>query len=468
MNTTVWRKLSSRLGLNIEGDETRRFRKARITMLALLANRALNIGVKFAIIPLSLSVLGREFYGAWLILLSFASWFNMSDAGMSSALMNHLSGAIGRDDRAAIKSLVSTGTILLTVIGLVISAVGILAVFVAPVEQVLGLRDISFQLDIRLTAALLLTVNIGFLSRRLPDVILSSKQQGYWGALSDSIEQLAALISVTILYFQSDRLIALVGGQPLVWFALAVTIPPAIGDASLWILVWKRFGHDFVPSIGAFSRPILRVVFRDGWAFFTGMWGELLVIQTPIIVIGQALGASAVPLFAIPYQLFFSAYAAINMIATPVWPAIAEANAVNDRAWISRSFQRILKESMALACVAFCILAIASPFIIKHWVGFQYVPSWPFVFALACLFIQWTWNYVFVVLLTALGFIWFRVLSVIAFGILNVILDILLIRRFDVFGVAVGMNLAMLLTQTWGLLFIVHRYCKWAIHKKAV
>ena len=199
----------------------------------------------------------------------------------------------------------------------------------------------------------------------------------------------------------------------------------------------------------------------NGLTFFVGTWGELLVLQTPNIIIAQLLGAATVPLFAIPFQLYMSAYVLLNSIATPLWPAYAEARANDDFAWIRRTHWRVMKESLFLAFLGFLILGLTGAWLIRFWVGPEYVPPIFMSLIFTIQFIQWTVNYVFVILLTGLGFIRERTGIVLVFGLFNILFIVVFTNIFGLIGVALGLFFAMFLTQTWFLPWITFKKAKW-------
>lgn len=450
--------LLGKLGLAKLSDERNsvRFRQARLTSVAQLANRILNTLVKFITIPLAVTILGREEYGVWLTLLSLVAWLSVSDLGLPAALINPLAQAIGKDDSKRTRELISTTFFLLSGVGLVIGGLCIGLALVLPLERILGLNDPTFSWDVRLATIVVVAISLGALVLRLTDAITLAMQKGYWGAIEDSVALLISLLCLVSLKIR---------GGGLTEFALAITLPSLFGRLGLWGFLIYRFGQDFAPHIRNISRQALRNVGVDGLTFFAGTWGELLVLQTPNIVIAQLLGAAAVPLFAIPYQLFYSAYVLLNTIATPLWPAYAEAKSKHDWRWIRLTHWRVMRESMLLALVGFTILFVGSSLLIQHWVGAEYVPPMILLAILALQFIQWTWNYVFAILLTGLGFIRERVGIVLVFGVLNVILSVALTQKFGITGIAASLFVSMLLTQTWFLAWVIFRRAHWVFDK---
>ena len=429
-----------------------RLRQARKTSLAQIVNRIITTGVGLASIPLAIAILGREEYGVWLIMVSFITWFSMSDLGLPSALMNPLAAAIGLGDSKRIRDLVSTSSLLLAFIGIGVAAIGCVFVLLLPVEQLLGMTNPQFSPPVRWAIVWLVLFNIATLPLRLSGVMALSMQKGYWTAIEETLAELVVLAGLVGL--------RVLGGN-LAMFALVVSVPMAAGRLLLWLFICIRFGTDFAPRLRNWSRQMVKNIMPNGAAFFVGSLGELLVLQTPYIIIARTLGAAAVPLFAIPYQLFYSAFAVLNTIANPLWPAYAEAKAKGDHLWIRRVHWRIMRESMILAILGFSLLGLLSTWFITMWAGPEYIPSTGFVGVLILLFIQWSWNYVFVVLLTGLGLIRERTVIILCFGVLNVIVSTVLTNHIGMNGIAVGMFTTMLLTVTWSTSWAVHKRARW-------
>jgi len=434
------------------GAGTIRLRQARITSQAQIANRIITVGVRLASIPLAIAILGREEYGVWLTMLSLITWFAMSDLGLPSALMNPLAVALGKHESKTVSELISTSAFLLTALGLLMGIIGVGLVLLLPIERILGMSLTAFNNEVRWAFVIVVVFNISFLQLRISTVIPSAMQKGYLVAIFDTLTELIILAGLVMLRFTGGNLVS---------FALVMSMPMAVGRFLLWVFVCFRFGVDFVPRIRYWSISIVRQIGSPSLMFFAGSLGELLVIQTPIIVVAQLLGAAYVPLFAIPFQLFYSAYATLNFIAIPLWPAYVEANAISDWKWIRRTHWRIMRDSLLLGSVGFIALGFISKWFISIWVGPDYTPSIGLLIFLVLLFIQWTWNFVFVVLLTGLGLIRERTLSVIAFGFINILLSVVLTSHFGVIGVVLSLLISMAMTQTWFLLYSAHKKSRW-------
>ena len=78
-----------------------RYRRVGITASSSFIAKALNILISFLSVPLTVHYLGAERYGVWLTISSLITWMSMTDFGLAgNALVNVLSQASGKDDRA--------------------------------------------------------------------------------------------------------------------------------------------------------------------------------------------------------------------------------------------------------------------------------------------------------------------------------------------------------------------------------
>jgi O-antigen/teichoic acid export membrane protein len=287
---------------------------------------------------------------------------------------------------------------------------------------------------------------------RLADVITLAMQKGYWGSLQELLASLLTIGGLVYLKFSGGTILSL---------ALVVVAPSCVARLALWSLIVVRQGVQYLPRWRHSSRDALNLVGRKGLVFFAGTWGELLVLQTPNIVIAQTMGAASVPLFAVPYQVFNSAYILLNTISAPLWPAYAEAKSGQDYDWIRRSHWRVMRETLALAIPGFVVLALIVRLFIRFWAGQPYVPSFLMAWLLALLFVIWSVNFVFVILLTGLGHIRERTYSVLAFGVINLALAIPFANLFGVTGIVVALLVAMTATQTWYLPWVLYHRERW-------
>ena len=112
-----------------EGRSAERHRRAVLSSLAAAAAKMISVGAALVSVPLTLHYLGPERYGMWMTMSSFIAMLSFADLGMGNGLLNAVAEANGRDDRAAIRGLVSSAYAALTAVAV---AMGIIAATVYP------------------------------------------------------------------------------------------------------------------------------------------------------------------------------------------------------------------------------------------------------------------------------------------------------------------------------------------------
>jgi len=429
-----------------------RLQRIRLTAGASWINQGANIASKVVVIPLSLGILGQARFGAWLTLLAIVAWFGMSDGGMTSALINPLAKSIGGQRHHETQALVSTGFYFLSAVGLVLSLFLAALVWILPIEHILGLRGAGVDLDVRLAVMIVLVLNVGLYNLQMSTVIVSAMQRGYLASIGDLFGRILTVVALVALNMLGERRLST--------FALAITLPVILQRLVLYAILCRR-DSSLIPIPARASLAQLRSITGISVVFFIAGCGELLYSQTPNIVIAQVLGASSVVVYAVVYQVFFSVFLLVSMLSLPLWPAIAEAHQSGDIRWIQRSFRSIMRNSLVLAAVSFAVLGIAGGEIIARWLGPALRPPSLLLLIFALQFFQFTFNTVSMAAVTGLGYIRERAGMVVALGVVNLVLTVLGARLWGLLGVGVAQLVAMMVTQTWYLPYLLRTRAPW-------
>ena len=109
-----------------EGRAQERHRRVALTAVASALAKILSVGTALISVPLTLHYLGVERFGMWMTISSLIAMLAFADFGIANGVLSAVAEAHGRDDRAALQRIVSSGFFMLTAI-----AAGLLALFVA-------------------------------------------------------------------------------------------------------------------------------------------------------------------------------------------------------------------------------------------------------------------------------------------------------------------------------------------------
>jgi len=375
---------------------------AKVGVLA----RVVSYAARLVVIPLSLKLLGAERYGLWLTVGSLIAWLGMSDFGFSQGLVNAIAESSGRDDRAAIRRLVSTGFTLFALLSLILTLFVIPASSWRPLERLLGVAgNPALARDAHL---LLLICGLFFaasLSLRAVDSVCQGLQEGYLAAGSAIGAAALNLVAVAVLYWRGASLSA---------FALAMAAPSLLATAALGVYLFVIRHPDLRPSLRHWERSALGTIVRFGGPLFVLQLANLAILYSMNLLIANLLGAGEVPRYSVPYSLFMIVAGLCYLIVQPYIPAYAEAFRRGDVAWIRRRALKSLAITTGLMATAGLVLVAVGRPLIRLWAGPSVVPETELLFLMTVFSVLLVSAATNGVLLIGLGRVWAKALLQIA------------------------------------------------------
>jgi O-antigen/teichoic acid export membrane protein len=194
-----------------------------------------------------------------------------------------------------------------------------------------------------------------------------------------------------------------------------------------------------------------------GFFAFSILGAEKLRFQSDALVIGVSLSAAAITSFSIGARLTEYASYAVRSMSQIFTPMSSQFHAAGDLQRLQRTF---IAGNRACALITFplCILLVVlGKAIIETWVGARYLSSYPILLLLIIPRSLYLAQSSSVRILLGMGR--HRVLAsvLVGEGIANLLLSILLVRRFGVIGVALGTAIPLACTS---LFFLPWHLCK--------
>ena len=426
-----------------------RLRRARASTVMAVATLATSVGVRVVTIPLALKILGVEYNGIWLALVSLLTWLIMADLGAPVALINPLVDALARDDRTLARRLVSSAFAFLVPLGVTVAVICSVVVSFAPVAKLIGAPP-ETQPEIRRALHAALALIAVAMTLRLSPAILRAQQRSYLANVPEIAGQILWLTALLAMW--------VIGGRPsLVAFVVAYFGSTVAAQGAMNVWVFFRHAPALRPSPSEVRLPLLRGITKQGLHFLAGTVGDLVLMQTDLLVISHFLGPARVLSYAVPYQMFYLAFGVVFSWAGPLWPAYTDAAARGEVAWIVRQHRRSLWQCVAaMAAASVAILLVGRP-VIRLWVGPEAVPPPALLGVMAVYFPVWVWSWVNGNLLQALGGMNQRSRVMLLNAAINLGLSILLVRHYGMVGVSAGSLAAMLMTEAAVVPLLVRR-----------
>ena len=300
-----------------------------------------------------------------LVTLSATSVIAMTaDLGLGLGLVSKIARVTGAEDLSELRRSIGTGIILLTVLGLLVTTVGLVAATRLDWSAILGARTLPEQ---ELTNAVSITsVATGLaITASVGQHILVGRQRGaeafVWTLLESVATFLAILACIRVDAGLTVFVAALIGTAPLVRCAQCLVVfarDPAIRPA-------------FTEVDSAAVKGLLRV---SGVFFAIGL-SATVFFQSGVPIVAHKLGAGQAAELAIVFKLFTAVSTTMSLSGRQFWPAASEAISRGDGEWVRRRFFRVLVMVVALTAVtAGGVAVIGGPFI-EAWIGPELRPT---------------------------------------------------------------------------------------------
>lgn len=342
-----------------DGRSKERHRRVLFSTLMSALAKAVSIATALISVPLTLHYLGTERYGMWLTISSFITILSFADLGLGNGLLNRVAAAHGQDDRTAIRSYVSSGFGMLSLIAAIILIVFTAIYQAFPWHRLFNLSDPLARSE----AGPAMAVFIVCFALTIPATIVQKVQIGLqngflaslWQCLGSALA-LGGVIAATHLQL----------GLP--WLVLAFVGAPLL-VAILNNLVFFRSQPDIAPRPSAFSMEAARHTAKAGLLFLLLQVVAAASYSSDPLIISHVLGPAAVPQYAVPERMFSLVGMVIAMGLAPLWPAYGEAISRGDHKWVKQTLVRSLCLSVGLAAVGSSLIAIAGPTLLRLWVG---------------------------------------------------------------------------------------------------
>ena len=413
-------------------------------LMAGTATKYMVLGVNLALglflMPFTVRHLGTSQYGLWMLVASLTSYFQLLDLGYGTGLVRHVADADARGDVPRINRLLSTFAVLYAGLGL-LTAAGIAVLIFTAVPRFPRLTAEQVRTGQLVLAVLGVRMAIGF-----PMTVFgaaTSARQRF--ALNNTVAIGVALVNGAVTY------LVLASGFGLLTLVVSTA---AVGVGSYGVYIWTA--HQALPELrirlGSFDRSLV----RDVTAFSLYLFVIDVAIQIGFnldnVVIGAALGTSAVAVYAIILKLADYQRQLASQFNGLLFPVAVRLGA----GMRSAALESMLVEGTRIALilvtgVTICAIGFSEPLLARLMgPGSEagVVPFWVLAITGIVLVGQGPLGNIL------LGTGRHRLVAFVSLGeaLANLALSVVLVRRFGMLGVAVGTGVPVVVANLFILL----------------
>jgi O-antigen/teichoic acid export membrane protein len=339
--------------------DRRRDRHRRIGIASVfgIGSRALTALALLIAVPVASAHLTDAELGLWTLLVTGVALLGFLDLGLGNGLLTSLSSAIGADDRAAARRLVSSSLAGMAALSLGLGAAAVVMVPRVDWAGALGAPATEVQ---GVTAAVLAFVLLVLASVPLGigQRIHLAYQQGWAASAATGIGSALSIAFVLV----AGRLDA---GLP--WFVAAMAGGPVVaylGETG-WVLT--RSHDDLRPALADVHLATVGALLRTGALFCVLALAGAAAYQSDALIVAHRLGAHEVTRFGVVGRLFLLTPTILAAVLLPLWPAYAEATARGDLRWVRTTLRRSLATCFVVAAVASTVLLLVARPLLEAW-----------------------------------------------------------------------------------------------------
>ena len=394
-----------------------------------------NLLVSFFLARFILGQIGSVKYGIWVLVGSFLSYAGLMDLGISTAIVQRIAGSVAKGNREEIQDIITTATSLFSLIGLLVFLVCFLfsaidaSLFNIPLE--LG-ENFSFLL-------IILGGGVGF-------SFLGRVHLGILRALERfDIVNIIILIQICfqvlfIVLFLKHSILVL----GIIYASLNIAVNLSYMIAAKMLLPDYRFA-----SVN-FNRSTIQSLGVYGFFAFLIMLADRFRFYTDSFVIGHFLGAGAITTFYFGNRLVEYSRNVIAPMASPFLSLFSRYERTFNQKDSQEAFFRLSRITALLSFLVCGFLIGAGYPFLTLWIGERIDSVRSSYIVLLILSVPSTIDVAQIVSVNLLyGINRHKYLSYLTMseGLVNLILSILFVRFFGIYGVALGTALPMLVTK---------------------
>jgi len=377
----------------------------------------------FYVMPFLVHTLGDRWYGFWGLVGSIVGYYSLLDLGLSNSAHRFLALARGRGDQHETNQVFTTALLLFSVGGVCSFAMmGIVWVgvpFFAKAPDVGTLRTLVLLLGANLAISFPVAVFYGVLTANLRY------------DLTSYIYIVKVLVRTVIVVIILSRIPSVVA---LAWITLVVEVTANAGVA----LAAFRVCPGLRATLRLYDRARVRPFFGFGLYAFLVRVGDLVRFGVDNVVIAGLISVSAVTHYGIAMRLTSYFQDVLVNALDVLLPVFSRFHGADERQALIKGVRQASRLAVALAgSLAGAAIIFGIPFI-RRWMGQPYLDAyWPLVILVlaATLSVMQTpsTSYLYAVARHR----YYAALNG-ADAAVNLLLSIILARRYGIIGVAVG------------------------------
>jgi len=393
------------------------------------------------LMPFVVHHLGDRVYGFWTLAGTFIGYYGLLDLGLSSAVSQYLSIAIGQNDAGECRAVFNAALRIQTLLGAVSLVV---TAAIAASAHWFCRNPVDTELFWKVIVILGVNMALGFPARAYGGLLEAAFRFDLQSGLG--IFGLALRTGLIVLAILRGG-----GLLSLAWMTLFASLPVIVLQIyfARREVPWARVDHSPLQAKrvrGFFSYSIYTLL---------SVIGDVLRFQVDAFVIAGLIGLAAVTHYRVA-SVFMRYYIDIVVcIIAIIQPVLSRLHGAQDRAGLEKVFFFATRVSLCLSVfIGFSLISWGRPFIAR-WMSLNYEDAyWPMVVLSLAVMLDVSQSPSIALLYATFKHRFYTYLNG-AEGLINLIVSLALARPFGVLGVALGTLIGAFVIRVVALPFCV-------------
>jgi O-antigen/teichoic acid export membrane protein len=412
-----------------------------------IAGKVLALAAQVLAVAIAVRALGAEGFALYVVIASLVSWIGLAGLGVAPGLTLGMARASAIGDRAEEARLFAVALVLMTAIATIVVASAVLLSATGLVGHLTAdwLQSASGDAS---AALLCMTVLIAVqLVVVVPEAAQLGLQRQHVSNIWAGIGSAAAIVAMLTVGGAVNSVTA------FVLVSQGPQVTARVANAASFVL-GRRY---LLRPAGLRLRQYVRPILGSGLAFAGFSVASYVGLQVGLLVMAATVDAPAVALAGVIVRGHLMQASGLSVVTTPTWPAIANAVARGDLAWVRRTYRVLALGGLAYSTVVAVPIFFGLEALIGLWTGSRPADNVALRALLATFVVVNGWGHVNAMTLVGLGILRFTAIILVAEAVIVLALQIALIPVAGVTGYVAALLIGAVTFNGWILALRVRR-----------
>ena len=415
-----------------------------------IGGQFLHILLQFLTRTVFIATLGKSYLGIGSLFSNILSLLSLTEFGVGSAILFKLYDPIARDDHHRIALLMKFYKSAYRVIGIIVGLVGICLIPFLPSL----IRDYDKLSNLHINAALIFSIYLlknvsSYFFFAYKSAIIQANQKGYIiNIVGYFFEIIAAIIQiVTLFLFRNFILYVMISVAQVIGYNFACAL-----------LAEKMYPYIKEKTSEKLQISEVKDILKDCGALILYRLNNVVLKATDNIILSTFMGLETVGMYSNYYILYTTINSLFSKVFNSVSHSLGNLHTESDRDHEYDIFEIAMLITAILGGTAGVGVFLCADELVQSWIGKEWTLAQPFSLLMGLEIYTLCFRVSLSKYRSAMGLFQQAKYRPLAGMIINLIVSVLLVKRWGICGVLVGTIVADWTTMMWFDPIIIHKY----------